>query len=201
MKRYQRIVSWAIVVLFLVGVICALAFGDALAFPPTPPGGTGSVTGLTNPLAADITAAGHNITGAGNVGATSVSVGATGAGFSSSGVIDGYSKVTVSTSGPVSVSGLSGYYVWAPGVATTAGTFNLPTAAAGEQYCFETGTGVTGVMTIKLPASTYADYHGVNGSATGTITMGGALGDAVCVRGTDGTHYKVMPQFGVPTLN
>ena len=73
MKRYQRIVSWAIVVLFLVGVICALAFGDALAFPPTPPGGTG----LTNPLAADITAAGHNITGAGSVGAASVSIGAT----------------------------------------------------------------------------------------------------------------------------
>jgi hypothetical protein len=52
MKRYQKLVSWAIVVLFLVGVICALAFGSTLPPLPTSSGtGSGNVTGAASSTA------------------------------------------------------------------------------------------------------------------------------------------------------
>jgi hypothetical protein len=114
-------------------------------------------------------------------------------------VIDGLANVTVTTSGPVTVSGLSGYYV---NNASGALTFNLPVTATGKQYCFRNAANRTGAITIAVTANQYIDRDGALGTvSTGTLVSSGALGDCACVVGQDATHWLAIIQKGTWTNN
>ena len=104
------------------------------------------------------------------------------------------------TSGPVTVSAWGFYFNNASG----AMTFNLPvvtSATVGAQYCFRNFTGKSGAITLQAPASTYFDVNGANGSVTGTLVSGGALGDSVCVVSISTTEYMAYPGNGTWTNN
>lgn len=108
------------------------------------------------------------------------------------------------TSGPVTVQKV-GYY---DNNAAGALTFNLPSLGAFNfgagyepQFCFANSVGKSGAITIKMPTSTFLIVSGVVGSAAGTYVSGGALGDGVCVRGVDATHYIAYPGSGNWTNN
>lgn len=103
--------------------------------------------------------------------------------------------VTISTSGPVTVSTWGFYFNNTSGALT----FNLPaitSATVGVQYCFRNFTGKTGAITLKAPASTYFDVAGANGTAAGTLVSGGALGDSACVISISTTQYMAYPGNG-----
>ena len=103
--------------------------------------------------------------------------------------------VTVSTSGPVTVSA-AGYYI-----NNAAGnlTYNLPTITSGlvgSQFCFRNNTAGTGIITLQEPASTQIDAGGAVGSTAGTYVSGGALGDSACVVAISTTLYMAYPGGG-----
>jgi hypothetical protein len=107
---------------------------------------------------------------------------------SSSGELAEWAPITISTSSPVTPSG-GGFYL-----NNSAGNivYNLPsitTATVGRQYCFRNYTTRTGTITLQLPASTYADVDGANGSAAGTLVSGGSAGDSACVVAASTTQY------------
>ena len=109
-------------------------------------------------------------------------------------------SVTVSTSGPVTVSS-SGYYF---NNAAGALTYNLPTITSGtvgSQYCFRNSVTKTGAITLQLPASTFMDLNGANGSSAGTFVSTGALGDSACVVAVTTTQYAAYVGGGVWTNN
>lgn len=108
--------------------------------------------------------------------------------------------VTISTSGPVTVSGW-GFFV---NNASGALTYTLPTITSGTvglQYCFRNAATKTGAITITAPASTYIDKDGANGSAAGTLVSGGAAGDAACVVAVSTTQYMAYVAKGAWTNN
>lgn len=109
-------------------------------------------------------------------------------------------NVTVSTSGPVTVSGPGFYYNNASGALT----YNLPAITAsniGAKFCFRNLTTRTGAITLQAPASTYIDSAGANGSAAGTLVSGGALGDNGCLQAVTTTQYVWWPGLGTWTNN
>ncbi len=108
--------------------------------------------------------------------------------------------VTVSTSGPVAVAA-TGFYL---NNAAGALTFTLPAITAdgiGKQYCFRQSPTRTGAITLQLPASTYSDKDGTNGTAAGTVVSGGAAGDAACVVAISTTQYVLYVGNGSWTNN
>jgi len=115
--------------------------------------------------------------------------------------------VSLDTSTPVTVSttAISGYYNNQNATAATAVTYNLPTAAAGKQFCFTNsfnGTAAnTGVLTIATSATgQFIIFTDGTLSATGgNITSGGAASDASCVVGVDSTHWQLYSQRGTWT--
>lgn len=117
--------------------------------------------------------------------------------------------MTVTTSTPVTVSTTlnSGYYVNEHATAATAITFNLPTAAAGKEFCFANGNNGsaanTGALTIATSAAgQFIIFTDGTLSATGgNVASGGAGGDAACVVGVDATHWLVYINRGTWTKN
>jgi hypothetical protein len=108
--------------------------------------------------------------------------------------------VTISTSGPVTVSAWGFYFNNASGALT----FNLPAITStdvGTQYCFRNFTGKSGAITLKAPVSTYFDVAGVNGTVAGTLVSGGALGDSACVVSISTTQYMAYTGSGSWTNN
>jgi hypothetical protein len=108
--------------------------------------------------------------------------------------------VTISTSGPVTVSSIGFYFNNASGALT----YNLPTITSGTvgaQYCIRNAVGKTGAITVQLPASTSADVNGVNGTAAGTLVSSGAAGDAACVVAVSTTQYEAYIASGNWTNN
>jgi trimeric autotransporter adhesin len=89
--------------------------------------------------------------------------------------------------------------------AGTAITYNLPTAAAGKQFCisnsYNGSAANTGVLTVNTSAAGQymIDVDGTRGSTGGHITSGGAGGDSVCVVGVDSTTWQVYTQKGTWT--
>lgn len=116
-------------------------------------------------------------------------------------------SVTVDTSTPVSVSSTnpSEYHFNENATAGTAVTYNLPTAAAGKQFCFanaNNGSAAnTGVLTVATSASgQFIIFTDGTLSATGgNVTSGGAAADASCVVGVDSTHWMLYTQKGTWT--
>ncbi len=115
--------------------------------------------------------------------------------------------VTVGTSSPVTVSTTlnSAFYYNQDATAATAITYNLPTAAAGKQFCFansNNGSAAnTGVLTIATSATgQFIIFTDGTLSATGgNVTSGGAAADAACVVGVDATHWQLYTQVGTWT--
>lgn len=115
--------------------------------------------------------------------------------------------VTISTSSPVTVSTTlnSAFYDNQNGTAAGAMTFNLPTAAAGKQFCFANSfngsAADTGVLTVATSATgQFIIFTDGTLSATGgNVTSGGAAADAACVRGVDSTHWQLYSLVGTWT--
>jgi len=115
--------------------------------------------------------------------------------------------VVITTSTPIAVTTTvaSGFYNNQHATAGTAITYNLPTAAAGKQFCIRNsynGSAVnTGVLTVNTSASGQfiIDVDGTLGATGGHITSGGAGGDSMCVVGVDATHWQVYVQKGTWT--
>lgn len=102
---------------------------------------------------------------------------------------------TSTASTAVTVSGNTGYYFNDYGALT----YNLPTITSGlvgAQYCFRNYTGITGILTVQLPASTYIDRNGAIGTVAGHLSSAGALGDAACVVAISTTRYAAYVQSG-----
>jgi hypothetical protein len=108
----------------------------------------------------------------------------------------------IQTSGsPYTLLGLTGTY-WNN---TSSGyTFQLDAPVAGKQYCFGNYQAKAQVITIKSTTSVTIYYKGVAGTTgtSGSLVSGGALGDFVCMEGTDTTTYMVTGAgFGTWTNN
>lgn len=116
-------------------------------------------------------------------------------------------NTVVDTSSPVTVSTTQSaeFHFNENATAGTAMTYNLPTAAAGKQFCISNannGTNPnTGVITIATSASgqfiTFTD--GTQSATGGNVTSGGAASDAACVVGIDSTHWQLYVQRGTWT--
>ena len=117
--------------------------------------------------------------------------------------------VTIGTSSPVTVSTTlnSAFYYNQHATAGTAITYNLPTAAAGKQFCFGNSYNGsnpdTGALTIATSASgQFIIFTDGTLSATGgNVASGGAAGDAACVVGVDSTHWQFYKTQGTWTKN
>lgn len=114
-------------------------------------------------------------------------------------VLDTASPVTVST------TLASEIHFNEHATAGTAMTYNLPTAAAGKQFCisnaYNGSNPDTGVITIATSASgQFIIFTDGTLSATGgNVTSGGAAADAACVVGADSTHWVLYVQRGTWT--
>jgi hypothetical protein len=110
------------------------------------------------------------------------------------------SVVTISTSSTVTVSAV-GFYL---NNASGAVTYNLPaitSAMVNAQFCFRNAVTRSGAVTIQLPAATFMDNFGANGSAAGTLVSTGALADSVCVVAVSTTQYIAYIGLGNWTNN
>lgn len=123
------------------------------------------------------------------------------------GIIDGTAPVTITTSTPITLGGTykSGYTYNQHATAATAVTYNLPTAAAGLQYCvansYNGSAADTGVLTVATSASgQFIIFNdGTLSASGGNVTSGGAGGDAACFVGVDSTHWQIYVQVGTWT--
>jgi hypothetical protein len=109
-------------------------------------------------------------------------------------------QTVVDTSTPVTVSTTisSEQHINENATAATAVTYNLPTAAAGKQFCFYNGhngsAANTGVLTVATSATgQFIIFSDGTLSATGgNVQSAGAGGDAGCVTGVDSTHWRFI---------
>lgn len=108
--------------------------------------------------------------------------------------------VTLATGTSVSLSAPSEIYV-----CTSTCTVTPPVPAAGYQFCVFNGDNVTTVITLAALGSS-ARYENQARTAygtagTGTLVMGGAAKDQVCLIGLDATHYLTVSVNGSATVN
>lgn len=108
--------------------------------------------------------------------------------------------VTLATGTSVSLSVPSEIYV-----CTSTCTVTPPVPAAGYQFCVFNGDNVTTVITLAALGSS-ARYENQARTAygtagTGTLVMGGAAKDQVCLIGLDATHYLTVSVNGSATVN
>lgn len=123
-----------------------------------------------------------------------------------SGTVDGKAPITVTTTTPVTLGGTfkSGYTYNASATAATAVTYNLPSVAAGLQYCvgnsWNGSAATTGVLTVVAASGqTIIFTDGTLSAAAGNVTSGGAASDAACFVGVDGGHWQLTVQRGTWT--
>jgi hypothetical protein len=113
----------------------------------------------------------------------------------------------VDTASPVTVSATlaAQFHFNENATAGAAMTYNLPTAAAGKQFCISNANNGsaanTGVITIATSASgQFIIFTDGTLSATGgNVTSGGAAADSACVVGVDATHWWLTVQSGTWT--
>ena len=110
----------------------------------------------------------------------------------------------VDTSTPVTVSttNVSEFHFNQNATAATAVTYDLPTAAAGKQFCFSNSyngsAANTGTLELLTSASgQFIIYTDGTLSATGGFVIStGAAADAACVVGVDSTHWMLYTTRG-----
>lgn len=180
---------------------------------------SGSQAVASSELSGDVTTSGSNVTTIKtSVSLTTPVIGAaTGTSLYATGIIDGKATVNVSTTTPCTlgtasancsaVSSLSGYTINEHATAATAIVYNLPTAAAGLQYCVANGFNGSAANTGTLELLTSATGQFIiytDGTLTathGNVTSTGAAGDAACVVGVDATHWLLYVNRGAWTKN
>ena len=114
-------------------------------------------------------------------------------------VVDTGTPVTVSTAKP------SEFHFNENATAATAVTYNLPTAAAGKQFCFANAYNgsAANTGTLELLTSAAGQFiiftDGTLSATGGYVISGGAAADAACVVGVDSTHWYFYTQAGVWT--
>lgn len=67
-------------------------------------------------------------------------------------------------------------------LATGAGIYTLPTAAAGLSGCVEAGQGVTAIIQLLPASGDYIVHEGARGTAATSIKSDGSAGDRICYR-------------------
>lgn len=117
---------------------------------------------------------------------------------------------TVTTTGTCTLSllptvltaGTSGTFSGPAGtiVCTSTCSLTVPVPVAGVLYCALNGDNVSTVITLTAIGSS-AQYENTARTAygtatTGTLVSGGAVGDAVCIKGLDSTHYLTISFTG-----
>lgn len=128
-----------------------------------------------------------------------------------SGIVDGLSPVTVTTSASCTLgttSGCnataysSGYTFNEEATAATAVTYTLPAASAGKHYCvanaYNGSAANTGTLELLTAGSgQYVIFtDGTLSASGGYVISGGAAADAACVVGVDSTHWLLYTQSG-----
>lgn len=110
----------------------------------------------------------------------------------------------VDTSTPVTVSTTNAaeFHFNENATAATAITYDLPTAAAGKQFCFSNAYNGSAANTGTLELLTSASGQfiiftdGTLSATGGYVISGGAAADAACVAGVDSTHWMLYVQRG-----
>jgi hypothetical protein len=145
---------------------------------------------------------GANIPTAGTLGASSPVCTDSGSTLQTSGcpgvptVVDTSTPVTVSTTNPAE------FHFNENATAGTAITYQLPTAAAGKQFCFSNAYNGSAANTGTLELLTSASGQfiiftdGTLSATGGYVISGGAAADAACVAGVDSTHWMLYVQRG-----
>lgn len=114
-------------------------------------------------------------------------------------VVDTSATVTVSTTNAAE------FHFNENSTAATAITYDLPTAAAGKQFCFSNaynGSGAnTGTLTLQTSAAgQYIIFtDGTLSASDGYVISAGAARDSSCVVGVDSTHWALYTQSGTWT--
>jgi hypothetical protein len=105
-------------------------------------------------------------------------------------------SLTVGSGTGNTLAGSSAYFV-----CTSTCTVTPPVPSAGVQFCIENDDDVNTVITMGGNPGVYYEKTGRNGygSAVGTMTSGGAIGDKVCIVGRDATHYLIGASVGTWT--
>jgi len=89
-------------------------------------------------------------------------------------------------------------YVFNQQTATDRIYIDLPTAAAGLQWCIKnsvvggTGAAVTGIITVKAQTGDYINNDGTIGSSGGVLSSAGAAGDGACFVASAANHWEVF---------
>jgi hypothetical protein len=130
-------------------------------------------------------------------------------------IIDGKATINISTTTPCTlgtastncstVNSLGGYTFNQHATPGTAITYNLPTAAAGLQYCVANSYNGGAANTGKLKVATSASGQfiiftdGTLSATGGYVQSPGAAGDRACFVGMDTTHWYFYPAQGTWT--
>jgi hypothetical protein len=128
-----------------------------------------------------------------------MAVSATGTASAVPTVVDTSTPVTVSATNPYE------YHFNENATAATAITYDLPTAAAGKQFCFSNSYNgsAANTGTLKLLTSASGQYiiftDGTLSATGGYVISAGAAADAACVAGVDSTHWILYVQRGTWT--
>ncbi len=134
------------------------------------------------------------------------------------GIVDGTAPLNNTSTTPCTLGATSsncgslnfstGYTFNDHGTTAQAIVYNLPTAAAGLQYCVANGdhsrTPNTGTIEIATSASGQYIYQlssGTFSASGGYIISGGAAGDAACVIGTGANDWYFYSQQGTWTIH
>lgn len=88
---------------------------------------------------------------------------------------------------------------------TSTCTVTVPVPVAGDEFCVSNNVGVSTVITLSAIGSSASygrtDQTAYGTAGTGTLVSSGAIGDKVCIRGQDSTHYIVAAFSGVWTAS
>jgi hypothetical protein len=151
-----------------------------------------------------------------NASLTTPNIGAaTGTSLVATGIVSGLAPVTylqdadpcpTGTHCAVGATYNMGYIINGATTEASATFFDLPSAVAGQQYCFENGAGnsgaTTGVMKVIAASGDYITLLGVKSGTSGTTaTSGGAAGDAACFIAVKGDEWVMKTSGGTWTTN
>jgi len=126
--------------------------------------------------------------GDGTNSGTFVSMGAMAEDIGTTGVITG--KIETATDSNAHTL-LSDEYHGGSVLATGAGIYSLPTAAAGYSGCVEAGYGVTAILQLLPASGDYIVHEGERGTIATSIKSTGEAGDMICYRAYNDTDWYV----------
>lgn len=142
-----------------------------------------------------------------NAALTTPSIGAaTGTSLLATGIVSGTAPIAINTGSDPCPTGThctfgttyKNGYVFNQQTAATRVYIDLPTAAAGLQWCIKnsvvggTGAAVTGIITVKAQSGDYINNDGTIGSSGGVLSSAGAAGDGACFVASAANHWEAF---------